>query len=188
MPRKPVLPNRLLRMRYLKSAFKTRFCRLSSIISDIIQNSLATNLLGDEYVSLFELYELFQGSVFAFLISFLGNDSGPLICPPCVLRKMLFPFSKRDCVRVSSLILRLYAVLSSVICAMSLELRPAEQLYVPSLATFLAVASLSLSFEVYIWVKNSWKREGGWKIAGSLVLLLVMVCFAVFVILLDIEF
>ncbi len=131
-------------------------------------------------------YELFSASVFAFLISFLGNDSGPLIRPPYVLHKILFPFSKRDYVRVSSLILRLYAVLSTMICAMSLVLQSAGQFYVPSLATFLTVASLSLSFEVCIWVKNNWERERFWKIAGSLALLLVMVCFAVFVILLDI--
>ena len=68
-------------------------------------------------MSFFDYLELFQGSIFSFLISILGNDSEPMIRLPYALHKILFPLSKVDCARVSSVILRCYAILSAIICA-----------------------------------------------------------------------
>ena len=137
-------------------------------------------------LSVFEIIELFQGSVFSFLISLLGNDSGPLIRLPHLLHKTLFPLSKKDYARVSSVLLRFYAILSAVICAISILLPPEKLFYVPSLATFIAVLSISLSIEMFLWTKSNWSATSVWKLMGALILIMFMVCFAILVILLDV--
>ena len=126
-------------------------------------------------------HDMIVSCLIAFLISALRSEPNErcMIYFPYYLRQVLFPFRKSDYISVCSIVLRIYAVVSTLCCLFVLW---GKSCFRPDYITFILALSVGLAGDVACWTVRVKDEEPLWKKAGAVLLLFFLIGWSCFLV------